>query len=82
MGKRKRTVLTINQKIDICRKMKKGDNRDELMREYNVGLSAIYDIRAQKDRKTILHRVRERQSCYLKEEIQYQRNFQYGEASK
>ncbi|XP_064419100.1 jerky protein homolog [Latimeria chalumnae] len=48
--KRKRVVLTINQKIDICKRLAKGENRNDLMREYNVGSSTIYDIKAQKDK--------------------------------
>ncbi|XP_005302607.2 jerky protein homolog [Chrysemys picta bellii] len=46
--KRKRVVLTLKQKIDICTRLEKGENRNVLMQEYNVGSSTIYDIKAQK----------------------------------
>nr|XP_014431724.1 jerky protein homolog [Pelodiscus sinensis] len=46
--KRKRVVLTLKQKIDICTRLEKGENRNILMQEYNVGSSTIYDIKAQK----------------------------------
>ncbi|XP_025050506.1 jerky protein homolog [Alligator sinensis] len=47
--KRKRVVLTLTQKIDICRRLEKGENRNVLMKEFNVGSSTIYDIKAQKE---------------------------------
>uniref|UniRef100_A0A8C0JEN1 Uncharacterized protein n=1 Tax=Chelonoidis abingdonii TaxID=106734 RepID=A0A8C0JEN1_CHEAB len=46
--KRKRVVLALKQKIDICTRLEKGENRNVLMQEYDVGSSTIYDIRAQK----------------------------------
>nr|BAE90743.1 unnamed protein product [Macaca fascicularis] len=46
--KRKRVVLTLKEKIDICTRLEKGESRKALMQEYNVGMSALYDIRAHK----------------------------------
>ncbi|XP_007938753.1 jerky protein homolog [Orycteropus afer afer] len=46
--KRKRVVLTLKEKIDICARLERGENRKALMREYNVGMSTLYDIRAHK----------------------------------
>ena len=62
-GKRKRIVLTINQKIDRCVRLEKGDNRNALMRQYNFGSSTIYDIKAQKDKLLEFHTKSDRQSC-------------------
>ena len=45
--KRKRVVLTLQQKMDICIKLEKGFNRQDIMNEYGVGSSTIYDIRKQ-----------------------------------
>ncbi|XP_064411327.1 jerky protein homolog [Latimeria chalumnae] len=46
--KRKRVVLTLKEKIDICTRLEKGENRNVLMKEYNIGSSTLYDIKAQK----------------------------------
>uniref|UniRef100_A0A8B9WER6 Jrk helix-turn-helix protein n=2 Tax=Bos TaxID=9903 RepID=A0A8B9WER6_BOSMU len=46
--KRKRVVLTLKEKMDICRRLEKGESRRALMQEYNVGMSTLYDIRAHK----------------------------------
>ncbi|XP_036598039.1 jerky protein homolog [Trichosurus vulpecula] len=46
--KRKRVVLTLKEKIDICTRLEKGENRKALMQEYNVGMSTLYDIKAHK----------------------------------
>ncbi|XP_004431186.1 PREDICTED: jerky protein homolog [Ceratotherium simum simum] len=46
--KRKRVVLTLKEKIDICTRLEKGESRKALMQEYNVGMSTLYDIRAHK----------------------------------
>ncbi|XP_038601920.1 jerky protein homolog [Tachyglossus aculeatus] len=48
--KRKGVVLTLKQKIDICTRLEKGENRSVLMREYSVGSSTIYDIKARRGR--------------------------------
>ncbi len=45
--KRKRVVLTLKQKVDICRRLEKGENRKLIMDEYGIGSSTIYDIKAQ-----------------------------------
>ncbi|XP_037348087.1 jerky protein homolog [Talpa occidentalis] len=49
-GKRKRVVLTLREKIDICARLERGESRRALMQEYNVGMSTLYDIRAHKAR--------------------------------
>lgn len=46
--KRKRVVLTLKEKIDICARLEKGESRKVLMQEYNVGMSTLYDIKAHK----------------------------------
>ncbi|XP_049710212.1 jerky protein homolog [Elephas maximus indicus] len=46
--KRKRVVLTLREKMDICARLEKGENRKALMQEYNVGMSTLYDIKAHK----------------------------------
>ncbi|XP_049629847.1 jerky protein homolog [Suncus etruscus] len=46
--KRKRVVLTLREKIDVCRRLERGESRKALMQEYNVGMSTLYDIRAHK----------------------------------
>ena len=43
--KRKRVVLTIEQKLKIIEKLKKGAKRADLAKEYNVGESTITDIK-------------------------------------
>lgn len=47
--KRKRTVLTLSQKIEICKRIKAGVKKHELMQEFNVGSSTIYDIKSRED---------------------------------
>jgi hypothetical protein len=47
--KRKRHVLTIQQKVEVLRKIDRGESVSRLRREYGVGQSTIYDIKAQKD---------------------------------
>jgi transposase-like protein len=46
-GKRRRHVLTIQQKVEVLRKINRGVRVSRLRREYGVGQSTIYDIRAQ-----------------------------------
>lgn len=46
--KRKRVVLTLKEKMDVCARLEKGESRKALMQEYNVGMSTLYDIRAHK----------------------------------
>jgi hypothetical protein len=47
--KRKHVTLTIQQKLDIIKRLEKGDNRNKIMEEYNIGSSTIYDIKKNKD---------------------------------
>ncbi|GBM57218.1 Jerky [Araneus ventricosus] len=47
--KRKHVTLTLNQKLEIIKRLEKGDNRNILMNEFNIGSSTIYDIKKQKD---------------------------------
>lgn len=49
-AKRKRVVLTLREKMDVCARLERGESRRALMQEYNVGLSTLYDIRAHKAR--------------------------------
>lgn len=49
-GRRKRVVLTLREKMDVCARLEKGESRKALMQEYNVGMSTLYDIRAHKAR--------------------------------
>ncbi|GCC36032.1 hypothetical protein chiPu_0014523 [Chiloscyllium punctatum] len=46
--KRKRVVLTLKQKIEICQRLEQGEKRGQIMAEFNIGSSTIYDIRRQK----------------------------------
>ncbi|KAI5929461.1 jerky protein homolog [Manis javanica] len=46
--KRKRVVLTLKEKMDICARLERGESRRALMQEYNVGMSTLYDIKAHK----------------------------------
>ena len=46
-GKKKKSILTVNHKIDTFRRLEKGDNINVFMHEYNVS-STIYDFKAQK----------------------------------
>lgn len=52
-NKRNRVVLTITQKLDIIRRLERGENKQDLMRKFNIGSSTIYDIKSQKDKKHI-----------------------------
>ncbi|GBM70630.1 Jerky [Araneus ventricosus] len=47
--KRKHVTLTLNQKLEIIKRIEKGENRNILMNEFNIGSSTIYDIKKQKD---------------------------------
>ncbi|GBN85686.1 hypothetical protein AVEN_156696-1 [Araneus ventricosus] len=49
-NKRKRVILTITQKLDIIRRLERGENKQDLMRKFNIGSSTIYDIKFQKDK--------------------------------
>ncbi|XP_048474050.1 jerky protein homolog isoform X2 [Rhincodon typus] len=48
-SKRKRVVLTLKQKIEICQRLEKGEKRSQIMNEFNIGSSTIYDIKHQKE---------------------------------
>ena len=45
--KRKRVVLALKQKVDICRRLERGERKQQLMVKYGVGSSTIYDIKSQ-----------------------------------
>ncbi|GBO15038.1 hypothetical protein AVEN_137986-1 [Araneus ventricosus] len=49
-NKHKRVVLTITQKLDIIQQLERGENKQDLMRKFNIGSSTIYDIKLQKDK--------------------------------
>ena len=42
---RKRKVLAIEQKLDICELVKKGTSYDKIMKTYGIGKSTILDIK-------------------------------------
>lgn len=46
--KRKHVTLNIKQKLEIIAKLDRGENRNAIMEEYNIGSSTIYDIRNQR----------------------------------
>lgn len=48
--KRKRVVLTIAEKLDIIRCLERGENKQQLMRKFNIGASTLYDIKAKKEK--------------------------------
>lgn len=48
-GKRKRTVLTLSQKVELCRRYNAGVDKQILMDEYNIGSSTVYDIKSRED---------------------------------
>jgi hypothetical protein len=48
-GKRRRHVLTLQQKVEVLRKIDRGVSVSRLRREYGVEQSTIYDIKAQKN---------------------------------
>ncbi|XP_068094973.1 jerky protein homolog [Hyperolius riggenbachi] len=48
--KRKRIVLTLKQKMEICQRLEEGVSRTELMEEFNVGSSTIYDIKSKSEK--------------------------------
>lgn len=47
--KRKHVTPNSEQKLEIIRRIRKGENRNKLMEEFNIGSSAIYDIKKNKD---------------------------------
>ena len=44
-NKRKRVLLTIAQKLEICEKIKRKVSYEEIMHTYNIGKSTICDIK-------------------------------------
>uniref|UniRef100_A0A7M4DWU8 HTH psq-type domain-containing protein n=1 Tax=Crocodylus porosus TaxID=8502 RepID=A0A7M4DWU8_CROPO len=46
--KPKHVVLRIMQKLDIIKHLEKGENKNRMMQEFSVGLSAICDIKTGK----------------------------------
>ncbi|XP_054720129.1 jerky protein homolog [Uloborus diversus] len=48
--KRKHVSLTIQQKIDIIRRLERGESRNSIKIRYNIGSSTIYDIKKQKEK--------------------------------
>ena len=42
---RKRKVLTIEEKLEICELIKKGTSYDEIKKRYGIGKSTISDIK-------------------------------------
>ena len=46
--KRKRNVLTLPKKIELVRRMEKGESCSKLMAEFGVGPSTLYDFKKQK----------------------------------
>ena len=48
--KRKRNVLILPEKIELIKRMEKGESRAKLMAEYGVGSSTLYDLKKQKDK--------------------------------
>ena len=61
----KRVVLTLHEKINICKRLQKGENNNVLMNEYNGGSSTIYNMKAQKEE--LLHFSASSETCKLVE---------------
>ncbi|KAM4618103.1 jerky protein-like [Discoglossus pictus] len=49
-NERKRVVLDLKQKMEICQRLEKSETRIVLMKEFKVGSSTIYDIKAQSEK--------------------------------
>ena len=49
-GKRKRTVLSIETKLEICKRLKKGATATALSKEFEVGKSTISDIKKNEEK--------------------------------
>jgi IS30 family transposase len=47
--KRRHTVLTVEQKIDICKQLKKGASIMSVSKDLGVGKSTICDIKKSED---------------------------------
>lgn len=48
--KRKRTVVTLETKVEIIRRLEKNESQSELARQYNLGKSTISEIYKQKEK--------------------------------
>ena len=48
--KRKRFVLTLPKKIGLVKRMERGESRRELMAEFGVSSSTLYDHKNQKEK--------------------------------
>ncbi|XP_067123326.1 jerky protein-like [Centruroides vittatus] len=53
MDKRKRIVLTIEQKANIIMRLRRGENMKKIMEEFKIGKSTVYDLKRDADK--ILH---------------------------
>ena len=51
-GKRKRKVLSIEQKLDICRRLRSGASITALSKEMDIGKSTICDIKRSEEKLT------------------------------
>ena len=49
-SKRKRTVLSVDQKLHICKRLKKGASITSLSKELGLGKSTICDIKRKEDK--------------------------------
>ena len=49
-SKRKRTVLSVDQKLQICKRLKKGATTTSLSKELGLGKSTICDIKRNEDK--------------------------------
>ena len=52
--KRKRTVLSVDQKLQICKRLKKGASISSLLKELGLGKSTICDIKRNEDKLVTL----------------------------
>jgi hypothetical protein len=48
-GKRKHVTLTVPQKLETTRRLESGESQKVIMALYNIGLSAVYDVKKQRD---------------------------------
>ena len=46
--KRKHMTISVQQKVDLLRKLDKGISVRSLCQQYNIGSSTVYDIKKQK----------------------------------
>lgn len=48
-SKRKHVTLTIQQKLEIIKRLNKGENRKAISRDFNIASSTIYDIKKKEE---------------------------------